>query len=252
MNRQLLNALTIGAMSLGVLLLSHYGLAVVAVLLVALPELVRWLRAGRSLEAARELVPRLTVGLSAVALISLTQSGTISTAVLAPVVQVAVAIGYAVWLAMQPRLQPDKASGLVAIMVMQFATLCSLFLAASFGHWQAGYVGALVWVSSYAIAAWYLYGREEPGAGVLAATWALVAAETAWVFAVWSVQYIVVANVLIVPQAALIISGLGYCFASIYMARSQRKLSRNRLIEYVIIMSILVAIVVAGTHWTAT
>ena len=69
---------------------------------------------------------------------------------------------------------------MIAIMVIHFATLCSLFLAASFGHWQAGYVVALVWVSAYAIAAWYLYGREEPGAGVLAATWALVAAETAF------------------------------------------------------------------------
>ena len=86
-------------------------------------------------------------------------------------------------------------------------------------------------------------------ASVLAAAWALVAAEISWVLVRWLFVYVMPQGYLLIPQAAVVLAAMGYVFGSIYMAQRDGKLSRSRLTEYVLIGLILIAIVITGTPW---
>lgn len=251
MNRILLIAAVI-AQALAVLLLSHYNMVILAVIVVLGPELVWWLVSGRTTDGLRRAVPRVIAGLSVAILIGLVPGATQTVAFMAPLAQIILAALYALWVILLPRWQPDEPAGLGVIAVSQILISTALFQTMGVWHWAPGVIVALTYVSSYAIAAWYLYGRQDPGAGVLAMAWALIAAEVSWVFSVWLVHYIILGGVLVIPQGAIITAGLGYCLANIYLARAKRKLSRRRLLEYVVIMAALTAIVIAGTRWNIT
>ena len=80
-------------------------------------------------------------------------------------------------------------------------------------------------------------------------TWALIAAECAWVFWLWLVNYVIFNGFLIVPQAALVLTALGYCLAGIYTSHRRSQLSRARLVEYLMIALIMLVVVIAGTKW---
>jgi hypothetical protein len=94
-----------------------------------------------------------------------------------------------------------------------------------------------------------VYRRGERAAGVMAATWGVVAVEIAWVLELWLFTYTSSGGYLLVPQPALILSALAYCFGSIYLSQRQGSLSRGRLTEYLLIGLILIAIVITGTPW---
>jgi hypothetical protein len=107
----------------------------------------------------------------------------------------------------------------------------------------------LVWAAAFAGAYHLLMQRQERTAAVLAAAWALIALEVSWVTLNWLVSYTVFNGYLIVPQPAIILTVLAYCFGSIYLAQRQNQLGRKRLTEYLIIGLCIILVVVAGTTW---
>ncbi len=137
----------------------------------------------------------------------------------------------------------------VVAVLTQFLALDALFMAASVWHWPTLAIVVLTWGISWLVATRALSDYSDRAATALAATWALVAAECAWVFSLWLVNYIVLGGILIVPQAAVVLSALGYCMGGIYASHRASQLSRNRLVEYLLIGLFLLAIVIAGTKW---
>ena len=129
-----------------------------------------------------------------------------------------------------------------------FIGLAAIFTATAIWRWPVLLVVTLTWLVSWLVAR-ELLAPAERGAAALAAAWALIAAEIAYLFAIWLVSYILPVGSLIVPQAAIVLVALGYCFMSIYIAHINAKLSRSRLAEYVIIGLCLLIIVMAGTKW---
>lgn len=129
-----------------------------------------------------------------------------------------------------------------------FITLTAIFTATAIWRWPVFVVLGLVWLSSWVVARELLAPGERAGE-ILAAAWALVATEISYLFAVWLVSYILPGNILVVPQAAIVLAALGYCFMNIYIAHINAKLSRSRLAEYAIIGVCLLIIVMAGTKW---
>lgn len=188
-------------------------------------------------------VPFLAAGLSAALLIALYPRA---------LSQVAIAIiyaGYRIWIARNERRQKYRWS---IAMIGQAALFEALFLAAAIWHPDKIYILVAIWLSSFCLVYAILYGYKERAAAVLAAAWALVAAEAAWVFLSWLVSYVIAGGYLVVPQPTIVLSGLAYCAGSIYLAGRQGQLSRARLTEYLIITLVLVVMVVAGTGWRGT
>ena len=107
----------------------------------------------------------------------------------------------------------------------------------------------LVWIASYAAVQAVLARRGERMAQVMAATWALLCAEISWVLLIWLSTYTLTGGYLLVPQPALVLTALAYCFGSIYVSQRAGKLSRGRLTEYLLIGLILIAVVITGTSW---
>lgn len=156
---------------------------------------------------------------------------------------------YVAWRIWQEQLGEAAGRSMVNLLLIQIAAFEGLFLAAAVWNWSAAVMVVLVWGAAYLPVWLTLQRRGERGAGVLAAAWALVAAQLTWVFMTWLVSYIAQSSYLIVPQPTLILSTLAYCFGSIYLAQRQGKLSRGRLAEYLFIGVILLAVVIAGTPW---
>ena len=118
--------------------------------------------------------------------------------------------------------------------------------------WQtpAWLILALVWGGAYLSVYSVLRRQKERTAGVVAATWAVIATEVSWVLMLWLVTYVLQQDgFVMVPQPALILTALAYVFGSIFLASRQGILSRSRLAEYLIIGLILVLIVVVETLW---
>lgn len=132
---------------------------------------------------------------------------------------------------------------------LEFVALSAAFSAEAIWHWPVVLVLVLVYISSLAVARAFFTGGER-AVGALAAAWGLIVVEASLLFSVWLVQYVLPRDILLVPQPAVVITVLGYCFGSIYLAHSGSRLSRARLAEYAIIGLCLVVIVIAGTHWS--
>jgi hypothetical protein len=143
-------------------------------------------------------------------------------------------------------------TSLLNLLIVQAVVFEALFLMAA--EWQTSewVVLALVWACAYLSVYSILDRRGERVAAVMAATWALVAAEISWVLLRWLFVYTVNGGYLLVPQPALVLSALAYCFGSIYASQREGKLSRARLTEYLLIGLILIAIVITGTPWKGT
>lgn len=141
---------------------------------------------------------------------------------------------------------------LVIAGVAQFATLWAIFLSGAAWKWPMIYLLLLTYGSAYVTATWLLDPYEERARALLASVWSLIASECAFVFSIWLVNYIVRGGWVIVPQAALVITALGYVFASIYLAHKDSKLGRWRLAEYLLIGLLLIVIVAVGTKWSGT
>lgn len=229
---------------------AHAGYGLVAIGLVLLPPVVRWARAGRTAEQVWVQVPEIIVGLSAVVLVSL--SGVAGKQVFSPAAQILIALGYAGFAVFMRYGRLGARQPLLAAAIPQALGLSALFLIATFWHWNEAIILVFCWALSFLAAFWYLRLLQERAALILATTWALVVTEVSWVFTIWLVNYTLLGGEIIVPQTTLVVLGLGYCFTGIYQSHNRKRLSRRRLIEYMIITGILLAIIVAGTRWSGT
>lgn len=243
--------LSYAALAGSVLLLSHYHAGWVAIILVVVLALIQWLRGGRTRAAALETVPQLLMGASVITLISLTQPP-VGRQVFPVASQLGLAVLYLLWLLRIHRLPSSSQALAVLCGIQQVFSISAIFLATAFWHWPAIATVAAVWVVSYINALWYLEVVSQKAGRILAAAWALVAAQVCWLLYIWQVNYDIAGGYIIIPQAAIITLGLGYCFASIQTAHSSKRLSRRRLIEYVVIAAALLAIVITGTRWNGT
>jgi hypothetical protein len=219
--------------------LSRRGFVIVALLVVAALELwPLWQR--RQAAGLWRAVPALTAGMSTVLIIVLLPKA---------LAQLGVAALYGLWRLWQAQAADDRAAGLARLFVLQALAFEALFLMAAVWHVPRPLMLVLIWLTVYISTYQALAERGERTAGLLAAAWALVATEAAWVFLIWLVSYVVPGQYVIVPQPALVLAALGYCFGNIYAAQRQGSLNRARLTEYLLIGLILIWIVIIGTHW---
>jgi hypothetical protein len=238
------------ALAGGVLLLSHYNYTGIAIVLVLIPTAITWAYGGRSWDALLAGSPSAIIGLSVAVLVGLSRQP-IGQPVFLPTAQLVLTLFYAAWLIWLRQLRRQGKASVWVVGVQQLAATTAIFLAAAFWHWPEALVVALMWGAMFVTTLWYLEAIGERAAAILAAVWALVASELAWVLFAWQVIY-TRGTYLIVPQATLVILGIGYCFASIHASHTQKRLSRRRLIEYVAITGVLLAIVITGTRWNGT
>jgi hypothetical protein len=219
----------------GILLLGHYGFGWLAALLALVSPAWYWWQQGRTPTALAAAVSLALTGLSIVALISLDRPP-YGQSVFPVVTQVALAVGYAIWLMAWERFhaRPGLALGIAGL--NQLLAVSAIFLATAFWHWPELVTVSFVFGVSFANARWYLGLQGERAAHILAVTWGLVVAQICWVLAAWQVHYIIGGGYLVIPQAA----------------HADKRLSRRLLIEYVAITGVLLAIVVAGTRWSGT
>lgn len=221
------------------------AMAVVAAVELWLPRLGAGKKGGRN-NLLLERTNSLVVGLSAALVVALVPR--LAT-------QVTVAALYAAWLWWAARSrQQNQAGNMLQLLVAQAAATEAVFLMEAI--WRPGLVLGfvpvsllLIWVSSYATVYATLTRRGERVAGIMAATWSLVAVEVSWVLMVWLFTYTTGGGYLLVPQPALVLTAMAYVFGSIYVAQREGKLSRGRLTEYLLIGLILIAIVAIGTSW---
>jgi hypothetical protein len=163
--------------------------------------------------------------------------------------QLALAAAYVAWRFFFGGTARSGDAGLVGLFLVQIAFFEAIFLAAAISGLSAAVTLIVVWFGCFGLANVMLRLRGERNAVLMASVWALVAAECSWVFTTWLVSYVTVGGYVIVPQPTLVLSALAYCFGGIYMAQRQNKLSRTRLSEYMFIVLIILAIVIAGTKW---
>jgi len=163
--------------------------------------------------------------------------------------QIIVIVGYVLWQLGQKHYASTQQFRVVQAAWLEFTALVAAFSAETIWHWPVAIVLVIVYLSSVAVALAFFAGSER-AVRALAAAWGLIVAEASFVFSVWLVGYVLPGNILLVPQAAVVITAVGYCFGSIYLAHSNAKLSKARLAEYAIIGLCLVVIVIAGTRWS--
>ncbi|HSX14485.1 MAG TPA: hypothetical protein VLE72_01055 [Candidatus Saccharimonadales bacterium] len=134
---------------------------------------------------------------------------------------------------------------------LEFISISAIFSAEAIWHWPLTLVLVSAYVSSVIIA-YSFFGEGERATRALSAAWGLIVAESSYVFSIWLVHYVLPGNILLIPQAAVVLTALGYCFGSIYLAHTSSKLSKARLAEYAIIGLCLIVIVIAGTKWSGS
>ena len=105
------------------------------------------------------------------------------------------------------------------------------------------------WGTSWLVARGFLKTTRDAQAALLAGVWALVVAEFSWIMSWWMIAYLSPGAYLIVPQAALLVTGVAYVLGGIYRLHRTSQLSRNRLIEYLVVAGVLLAVILAGTRW---
>lgn len=152
---------------------------------------------------------------------------------------------YRLWLLVEQR----PVAQAWALQVLGFE---ALFVWMAVGGLSRTWGAVLVWILVYLTTREAIAATAGETAATLAATWALVAAEIGWVLSAWLVTYVLFGLGWLIPQPALVLSGIGYCFGSIYLAQRQGQLNRWRFAELIVVGAILIVIVVVGTNWRAT
>ncbi len=163
--------------------------------------------------------------------------------------QILVACGYSWWRWAGNTEHPNQRFEIWQAGWLEFISLTAIFSANAIWHWPTLLTLIAVYVTSLVIARSF-FAAGERAARALAAAWGLIVAECCYIFSVWLVHYVLPGGVLLIPQAAIVITALGYCFGSIYLAHTTSKLSKARLAEYAIIGLCLIVIVIAGTKWS--
>ena len=163
--------------------------------------------------------------------------------------QLGLAAIYVAWRAYFGNISKPGDINLIGTFLVQIVFFEAVFLASAISAQSAGLTILVVWLGCFGLARELLRVRGERNAVLMASVWGLVAAECSWVFTTWLVSYVTVGGYVIIPQPTLVLSALAYCFGGIYLAQLQNKLSRARLSEYMFIVLIILAIVIAGTQW---
>jgi hypothetical protein len=133
--------------------------------------------------------------------------------------QVSFAVIYAVWRIWWSGAEEKITNGLPALLAVNAIAFEAIFLMAAVWRTSEWVVLALVWASTYTTVYALLSHRDERIAGIMAATWALVCTEISWVLLRWLFTYTVTGGHILVPQPVLILTALGYCFGSTYVAQ---------------------------------
>lgn len=220
--------------------LSVVGFWPLAILIVLAVELRADLRSLR-VAALVHATPQLLAGVSTVLMIA------VYPRVLSQAVVGIAYLGWRFWLDQYTKRAADR--NLVTTLIGQAIVFESIFLAASIWDVPKIVVLVMVWLAAFAGSYHLLISRQERTAAVLAAAWALIATEVAWVMLSWLVSYTILSGYLIVPQPAIILTVLAYSFGSIYMAQRQNQLGKKRLTEYLLIGLVIILIVIGGTNW---
>ena len=216
----------------------YWFLAVVLVLIVEL-----WpVRSRLNLDGLLERTPLIAMGASIAVIISIVPKA---------LTQLAIVFFYVAWRFWMER-EPERRHDLINTVVILTATFQAIFLASAIWHLPNLLTLVLTWMAIYGLSYQALRVRGEVSAQLMAAVWALVGTEATWLFLTWQVSYILPNSYLIVPQAVVVLTALGYCFGGILMSQRRGELSRSRLAEYVVIGATLIAIVIAGTPWRGT
>ena len=220
--------------------LSLVGLWPVALLFVIIAEL-RWNLRRPKIEHLVKVTPELLAGIAAVLMIAVYPRA------ISQLVTAAAYFGWRIWLEQYTKRTAER--NLISTLVGQAIIFESIFLMAAL--WDAPKIVTLVlvWLGAYSGIYHLLRQRQERTAALLAAAWALIAVEVAWVTLSWLVSYTILSGYLIVPQPAIILTILAYSFGSIYLAQRQNKLGRKRLTEYLLIGLFIILVVIAGTTW---
>lgn len=160
--------------------------------------------------------------------------------------QVGVAAAYYVWLVLiKPKSGPVWMG--VQAAVCQFSGLSVIFLLGRAMPQVA--VVALAWLVAIIAADHFLVAHEEGAHGIITFIWGLVVAQLAWLLWRWLILYSVLDGRILIPQAALITTIIGYTFGNIYLDHAQKKLSKVRLAEYVLLGFGLFVAIIIGTQW---
>ena len=222
------------------------GLWVLAVAVIAAVELRGFAGDGHGLPSAKraevlwQCLPGLIMGLSVTLIVAMVPRHA---------TQIVAALLYAAWLAWRERELAGSPTPLVQALLVQAVMFEAIFLLAAVWQVPGWMILILVWAGAYLGVYGAMTQRGDRSAGVMAATWGVVATEVAWVLMLWLITYTMTGGYILVPQPALILTALAYIFGSILTSSRQGNLSRARLSEYMVIALILVAIVVFGTSW---
>jgi hypothetical protein len=165
--------------------------------------------------------------------------------------QIFFGVSYVIWRSWRS-LSPGREQSFSEILILLGFVFEAIFLAAAVWRTPAWICLIVLYATSYLLVYQGLHARGDRLARVLAATWSLIVVEVSWVFLTWLVTYVLGGTFLIVPQAALILTGLAYCFGGIYLSQRQQALTRGRLAEYLLIALLLVIIVASSTPWRGT
>lgn len=236
----LLSTLLIAGVLVGLAMSRHQVLALVAV--AGVEFYVWWRRHDSSLILAADTYASWLMSILAVILVAISPQ---------LVTQVVLVIAFVIWRLLVHLGTLTKYPGIVAL-VMQFSSLAAIFSAAQVWRWPAAVVMGIAWGSSWLVARSFLQSTDDKQAGLLAHVWALVVAELAWILSWWMIAYLSPGAYLIIPQAALLVAGVGYVLGGIYRLHRTSQLSRSRLIEYLVVATALLAVILAGTRWNGS
>jgi hypothetical protein len=185
-------------------------------------------------------LPGLFLGLSAILIVALVPR---------QATQAVVALLYGLWLFWRQQATAEVSVSLVQLLLVQGVMFEAIFLMAAIWQVPTWLILAFVWAGAYTGVYGVLRRRGDRSAGVMAATWGVIATEVSWVLMLWLITYTMRGGYVLVPQPALILTALTYVFGSILSSSRQGNLSRARLAEYMMIGLVLVVIVVLGTSW---
>lgn len=215
----------------------HQVLALLAV--IAIEFYVWWRRHGSTLDLVAETYASWLTSVVAVVLVAISPQLTMQ----------AILIGLFVILRLAIHLGSFANNPGALALIMQFTSLGAIFSAAQVWRWPAAIVMVFAWGASWLVARAFLISMQDKQVGLLAGVWALVVAELAWIMSWWMIAYLSPGAYLIIPQAALLITGVAYVLGGIYRLHRTSQLSRSRLIEYLVVAGCLLAIILAGTRW---
>lgn len=162
------------------------------------------------------------------------------------VLQSVVAISYGGWLFF---LEPLKSKPGIALQagICQASGLTMLFLLGRSipellvigGSWIVALVAAEHFLSPY----------EDVSSSIITLGWGLLVAEFSWLMWRWLIVYSLFNGRVLLPQAPLVITIVGYVLGGMYLDHRNRKLKKRRLLEYVLISFGLLLVIIFGTKW---